>query len=187
MPEIEDSEVQLLAGCSITLREQHPDREAIWKGSPFAWIEKRPSRQKGAIAEKLISGYLALKGFDIIRSPDTEADRIIANKRAEIKTSFLWGNQTYKFQQLRDQNYDFALCLGISPFDACCWVIPKQIIMEKWRSGEIIPQHGGSSGTDTAWFSVAPQSPPEWIDEWGGRLAEAVEKIIEITGQKPLP
>ena len=54
MPEIEDSEVQLLAGCSITLREQYPDREAIWKGSPFAWIEKRPSRQKGTIAEKLI-------------------------------------------------------------------------------------------------------------------------------------
>lgn len=187
MTTIRDPEVELLAQCSQTLRKDYPDKETMWEGSPFAWFQNRPSRQKGAIGEKLISGYLALKGFDITRSPDADADRIVAGKRAEIKLSSLWDGGTYKFQQLRDQNYDFVLCIGVSPFDAHCWAIPKQVIMDKWRSGEISSQHRGRGGTDTAWLDINPLSPPEWIKEWGGTLARTVDKIAEITGQKPLP
>ena len=48
--------------------------------------------------------------------------------------------QGYKFQQLRDQNYEFAICLGISPFSAHCWVLPKAEIMDRWRDlPRIIP------------------------------------------------
>ena len=60
------------------------------------------------------------KGFDVAKSPDSQADRIIAGARAEIKTSTLWKNGVYMFQQLRDQNYAFVICLGISPLNAHC-------------------------------------------------------------------
>ena len=48
-----------------------------------------------------------------------------------------------------------GIWLGIAPFNAHCWIVPKSIMMEKWRSGEIRSQHGGSTGRDTAWLTVA--------------------------------
>lgn len=134
----------------------------------------------------MVSGYLACKGFDVIRSPDTEADRIIGGQRVEIKMSTRWKGDFYKFQQLRDQNYNFAICLGISPFDAHCWVLPKEEILKRWRTGDIQSQHGGAAGSDTAWLHVKIDSVPEWLDQWGGRLSTAVRLIADITAQEPL-
>ncbi len=30
---------------------------------------------------------------------------------------------------------EYAVCLGISPFDAHCWVLPKAEIVDRWRRG----------------------------------------------------
>lgn len=185
MPQIKDPEVSILVACSETLREEYGEL-VLWEGSPFAWIKMRPSRQVGAIGEKLVSGYLATKGFDVTRSPDREADRLVNGLRAEIKFSTLWKNGSYTFQQLRDQNYNFVICLGISPFDAHCWVLPKDVIMEKWRAGEIGPQHGGQAGRDTAWLHVNPNSIPDWLQEWGGDLSKVSSLVSKVTGKSPL-
>lgn len=187
MPPIQDPEVQILATYSQTLRSDHEDQDDLsWNGSPFNWIRVRASKSKGAIGEKLVAGYFACKGFDVTRSPDSQADRIIAGRRAEIKMSTLWKNGSYKFQQLRNQNYKFAVCLGIGPFDAHCWILPKEVIFKRWRTGEISSQHGGAAGNDTAWLSVSPGEVPEWLHEWGGRLSDAVRLVARITGQEPL-
>jgi hypothetical protein len=154
-----------------------------WEGSPFAWLKTRPSRQVGKICEDIVAGWLAAKGFDVSRSPDSDADKIVEGKRVEIKASTRWKSGMYKFQQIRDQNYDLAVFLGISPFDAHCWVIPKQVLMEQWHTGGgLRSQHGGASGTDTAWLSVVPGKEPQWLSQHGGRLAAAVERLREITG-----
>lgn len=187
MPSILDPEVEILATYSQVLQSDYEESDdASWRGSPFNWIRARPSRQRGTIGEKMVAGYLACKGFDVTRSPDTEADRIVAGCRAEIKMSTLWKSGLYKFQQLRDQDYKFAVCLGISPFDAHCWVLPKREIIERWRVGDIPSQHGGAEGNDTAWLSVNPSEAPEWLHEWGGRLSDAVRLVAEITEQEPL-
>ena len=99
-----------------------------WSASPFEWIRARPSRQVGKIGEQLVAGWSAAKGFDVIRSPDAEADRVIAGKRVEIKFSTLWKSGVFKFQQFRDQRYAFAICLGLAPFDARCWAISKDLL-----------------------------------------------------------
>lgn len=146
-----------------------------------------PPGKKGKIGEELVSGYLVEKGFDVVRSTDVEADRIIAGKRAEIKMSTLWENGSYKFQQLRDQNYDFAICIGISPFDVHCWVLPKDLILDKWRNtGEISSQYREGQGSDTAWLSVNPDAIPDWLTQWGGTLSSAVRLIASLTNQKPV-
>lgn len=187
MSGIDDPEVQILASCAGVLQNDYDDDDGRWKDSPFAWIRNHPSRTKGTIGEKLVAGYLATKGFDVTRSPDHEADRIVNGRRVEIKMSTLWRDSgSYRFQQLRDQNYEFALCLGISPFDAHCWVLPKSIIMDQWGNG-IKFQHGGSSGNDTAWLSVDPGKVPQWLYRRGGRLSDAVPIVGSLTGLEPLP
>jgi len=184
---ISDPDVRILASCAHTLQADYAADDEHWIGSPFAWIKSRPSRQVGVIGEKLVAGYLATKGFDVVRSPDSQADRIINGQRAEIKFSTLWKGGFYKFQQLRDQNYAFALCLGISPFDAHLWVIPKSVILKQWGVGVgLVSQHGGKAGRDTAWLTITPGNEPGWLRQSGGPLPVAVARIAALTGRKPL-
>jgi hypothetical protein len=187
---IVDPEVRVLASISEALKIDYKSDEEMWKNSPFGWIRTRQSRQKGAIGEKLVAGWLAARDFNIARSPDSEADRVVAKKRVEIKFSTLWTDVcTYTFQQLRDQKYDIAICLGISPFDAHCWVLEKKEILQHWQDKErtIVPQHGGKAGNDTAWFSVDPQEVPEWLRQYGGSLSDGLDRMSGLTGFSPPP
>lgn len=180
---IEDPEVRILAGISQALEADYLSENAEWAGSPFAWIKTRPSRQVGAIGEKLVAGWLAARGFNVTRSGDSDADRVVEDLRVEIKFSTKWAAGGYKFQQLRDQRYDLAICLGVSPFDAHCWAIPKTYIMRLWKvEHRISSQHGGESGADTAWIDVRPESPPDWLNSFGGSMSEGIAALARATG-----
>lgn len=184
MSEIGDPEVQILSQLSQPLQSDYRNDSDEWAGSPFAWMQGKPSsRQKGTIGEKIVSEYLLRKGFDVQVTRDTEADRIIdRTARVEIKLSLLWEKREYVFQQFRNQNYHFAICLGVSPFNAHCWALPKKVILEQWNSGEgIKPQHGGQEGSDTAWLHVDPNDVPSWLTQWGGQLSDALPIITQLT------
>ncbi len=176
-PAIHDPDVRDLVTIATTLQLSYvaegPDP---WIGSPFAWIRALPPRKKGKIGEQLIAGWCAAKGLDVVASPDAEADRIIAGRRVEVKFSLLWESGVYVFQQLRDQDYGFAICLGVSPFDAHCWVISKELLGEHVLGKT--PQHRGKSGTDTFWIQFRPDECPVWLQPCGGRLADAF-KILQ--------
>ena len=180
---IANPDVRLLAGISQALETEYTSEDTGWEGSPFAWIKKRPSRQIGKIGELLVAGWLAARGFNVSRSGDSDADRVIEDKRIEIKFSTLWANGNYKFQQLRDQRYEIAFCLGISPFDAHCWVIPKADIIRLWKVEHIIASpHGGQDGADTAWIDVRPDNPPVWLRAYGGSLTDGLQLFSSLTG-----
>lgn len=180
---IRDPEVIILAGISQALKAEYQSENREWEGSPFAWIKTRPSRQVGAIGERLVAGWLAARGFNVARVGDSDADRVIEGKRVEIKFSTLWENGGYKFQQLRDQRYDLVICLGVSPFDAHCWIIPKADIIRLWKvEHKITSQHGGQDGADTAWIDVRLENPPDWLKSYGGSLSDAISRLSEITG-----
>ena len=180
-----DPAVQRLVGVAASLEGQYVDvHNDPWANSPFAWIQTRPSRQKGAIGEALVAGWAALEGFDVARTGDSDADRVISGWRVEIKYSNLWAdNGIYKFQQIRNQKYDYCFCLGLSPLNAHAWFIPKAVLMGD-RPPALVPQHGGSAGQDTRWLSFPATNPPTWLAEYGGTLGQ-VRTLIDQAGLGP--
>jgi hypothetical protein len=177
--EVTDPEVRILAELSQTLRTEYAEDELAWEGSPFQWIKTRPSRQVGTIGEKLVAGWCAANDFDVTKPPNSDADRVIDGLLTEIKFSTLWAAGGYKFQQIRDQDYEIVICLGVSPFDAHCWVLPKSVLLEHVIGHT--PQHGGQRGSDTAWIHVDPNDVHPWTAPWGGSLAEAREVLQGLT------
>ena len=100
--------------CAESIRanyeQEGPDP---WQDSPFSWIRSRHSTTKGKIGEKLVAAWCKTNGFDVSKSPDSEADCIIGGYRFEIKFSTPWKDGktgTYAFQQIRDQNLRLHLC-----------------------------------------------------------------------------
>lgn len=178
---IRDPDVRILASLAATLETVYEPPDDPWAGSPFGWIKRRPSRQVGAIGERLIAGWLATRDFDVARCSDTEADRLVNGHRVEIKFSTLWKSGVFKFQQIRDQRYDLLLMLGLMPFDARCWVIPKKALMQRWGDPDgPRSQHAGQAGRDTAWLSFPAQSPPLWLAPFGGTLAQASRALRKL-------
>ena len=182
---IQDPEVRQLVEIANRLEHRYIDGVEIWGGSPFEWLKGGlASRRKGVAFEELVSEWCVAKGLCVAKSPDNDADRIIGGLRAEIKGSTLWQGGTYTFQQIRDQNFNIVVCLGISPFDAHCWVIPKDDVIELRDEGLISPQHGGSRGSDTLWINgVNPNNPPYWLQPYGGTLSEGFAQLQSLTRQ----
>jgi hypothetical protein len=180
---IVDPDVQILAALSGTLAPDYARAaDDPWVGSPFEWILKLPSRTKGAIGEALVAGWAAAKGYDVLRSPNSDADRIINGHRIEIKMSSLWESGEFKFQQIRDQDYDYCLCIGISPFDAQAWLLPKPLLRERVIGH--MGQHTGAQGTDTAWLGFPANSPYDWMEPYGERLGD-VARLLDENGRGP--
>jgi hypothetical protein len=181
--QISDPEVQWLAGLATTLEPDYVQDHFEWNGSPFKWIKTSlPTRTRGAVGEALVAGWAAAKGFDVTRTGDSEADRIIHGWRIEIKFSTRWANGGYKFQQVRDQNYDFCFCLGVSPFDAQAWLIPKATLKQHVIGH--MGQHSGAGGQDTAWIGFPVDRPYDWMAPCGGRLSD-VARLISDAGKGP--
>lgn len=178
---IMDPDVRWLAALAVDLSEDYLPSEA-WISSPFAWILQTPSRTRGAIGEKLVAGWAASKGFDVVRSPNSQADRIIEGHRIEIKFSTLWTNGGFKFQQIRDQDYDYCLCLGLSPFDAQAWLLPKDVLRRHVIG--IMGQHTGAAGRDTAWLGFPADRPYAWMEPFGERLRD-VARLLSEAGRGP--
>ena len=108
--------------------------------------------QAGWIKDSEVSLPASIAGTlhdDCVKNP--EADRGIAGKRVEIKFSTLRKSGIFKFQQLRDQNYEYAICLGISPFNAQCWAISKAILLRHVIG--MTPRHRDTEGSNTFYLS----------------------------------
>lgn len=178
---IRDPDVKRLAAMAKELQVQYQKTDSAWISSPFAWIKKEPSRRVGKIGEQLVEKWCGQHGLQVKSVRDTEADMIIQGHRVEVKFSTLWENGTYRFQQIRDQDYDFLICLGVSPKNAHCWIIPKEVLNDHVIGHT--PQHTGAQGTDTYWIpKVMPGKPEKWLEPYGGTLADASQVLVRLIG-----
>src|SRR4030066_750850 len=124
------TDFELLATAANYIKDDFETKNNIWDGSPFNWILSLPSGSKGKLGKLLVLQWCALKGLAVDRSLDSEFDMLINGHRIEVKFSTLWKNGYYKFQQIRDQNYEYVILLGVSPFEAHCWVVSKSILRQ---------------------------------------------------------
>lgn len=179
-----DTELESLFSISQSLKSSYIKDESIdpWANSPFAWIKTRPSRQVGRIGEQLVAEWCKQKQFVVSKSGDTESDLVLNGHRIEIKFSTLWESGTYTFQQLRDQNYEYAFLLGISPFAAHGWFVSKSVLRQ-YVIGHI-PQHAGKAGSDTFWITFSPNTPPNWLIPFGGTISQVYQVIQKEIGKK---
>jgi hypothetical protein len=177
-----ESDFDLLASAANFIKKDLEKEYINWKGSPFEWVLRLPAGTKGKLGKQLVTQWCALKGLAVDKSPDSESDMLINEHRVEVKFSTLWEKGFYKFQQIRDQNYEYSICLGISPFTAHCWVVSKKILKENVIGH--LGQHTGSQGQETAWFSVNPENPPAWLSSYGGTLDKAYFVLKSLSPKK---
>jgi hypothetical protein len=96
----------LLATAANYIRGDIERDYIAWKDTPFEWVLKLPAGSKGKLGKRLIFQWCSLKGLAVDNSPDPEADILINGHRVEVKFSTLWKSGFYRFQQIRDQNYE---------------------------------------------------------------------------------
>lgn len=65
-------------------------------------------------------------GLEVAGPSNAGHDRLVAGHKVEIKFSTLWEQGDYVFQQLRNQDYEYALLLGVSPLTAHAWLVPSR-------------------------------------------------------------
>jgi hypothetical protein len=172
-----------------------------WDDSPFGWLKRVSPGEVGSFGEKMAMGWLNELGLHTVRWIGSEADLLTGVHKLEVKLSVRWDRGIYSFGQIRDQDYDFALLIGVSFHAAHAWIIPKAILMHGWENTEqTFPrsQHTGENGKETAWLQFHPPGDPmtkpywaypEWIEPWGGSLPEAAcaAKSLLTTGKLQLP
>ena len=176
------NDFNLLASGATYIKSDLEKEIIAWKDSPFEWVLKLPAGSKGKLGKHLIYQWCGVKGLSVDRCPDSEADMLINGHRVEVKFSTLWKSGIYKFQQIRNQNYEYSVCLGISPFEAHCWVISKSIL-KQYVIGHM-GQHTGASGKETAWLTVDPHKPPDWLTPYGGTLDQAFSVLKSLSPRK---
>ena len=174
-----DDDFAFVARLSAELQEEMLDDSAdVWMASPFAWIREQPSARKGAIAVAILRTWATDSGLTTTRAKNSDHDLIIEELKIEVKLSTLWANGDFRFQQLRDQDYEHVCLLGLEPQAVRLWIVPKTVVLDHARG-----QHTGESGRDTAWLNFKAASPPSWLNSYGSTLS-AARRYLEETSRE---
>lgn len=165
---------RMLASTASYLQKDLEEISDLWKNSPFEWILQLPARKKGMLGRKLVAAWCSSQGIYPERGGDASEALVFNGVRFAIKFSTLWTNGVYQFQQIKSSGYDYLLCLGISPFEAHCWIFSRE---EAILHGK--PQHKGANGAEY-WLSITPKHVPEWAINCGGSLDQAIKILRTI-------
>ena len=107
-------------------------------GTPFYTLKCTGSRKKGAEIEKIYQEVLESAGYKVRKPRTSEYDRLIQKDgktlKVEIKGSFGWldkeGKIThFRWQQIRDQDYDIVAFIAIYPERVELYYAKKEDVM----------------------------------------------------------
>jgi len=173
LPKISD-EFITLARMASYLEKELVDEVNPWENSAFEWILSLPPRKKGKLGGSLVRSWLESNGMHSESAKDSSEKLQINGLNFAIKFSTLWANDVYKFQQIRPTGYDYVICLGISPFQAHCWVLERKYVLKNAK-----PQHKSGKIADY-WIEIDPSQLKDWIKDNGGTLAQAYSILKNI-------
>lgn len=175
-----ERDIDFLGRVLQGLETRYPSPQA-WDDSPFAWVLFQPSATKGAIARQLVIAWANSHGlFPLQVSKDRQIYLELNGILIQVKFSSLWDNGFYRFQQIREQDYDYCLCFGLAPFDMNAWFVSKRMLDTHVIGTK--GQHTGAGSGETWWLEIAPDSPEAWLRDCGGQLSDVIEKLKVIAG-----
>ena len=101
-----------------------------WTNAPLESFRRVENTNRGEIGEDFIRRYLDRNGIETISGSRLRpTDLTIADRRFEVKTASEDKGGNFQFNHIRmDREYDYLLCLGVSP--AGIW-------FNGWRKGGI--------------------------------------------------
>jgi hypothetical protein len=172
----------LLAARSAALAARNStaktEEDKAWEGSPFDWFRKKASSTKGKIGRDFVTSLLEASGFAVDRvGVGLEAN----GKTIRVKLSLMWGAGDFTFEQIRETDFDFLLCLGLYPDSSYGWLIPKSELLVDGvlqdREG-LKGQHGGQDDPNDFWITaVNAQNPYRWLEPYGGTTDVLIDVI----------
>jgi hypothetical protein len=158
------------------VREYDDVSSPEWEASPIGWIRQVSSAHKrGKIGEELVAKWARSEGLQVHPPSHRGHDWKLAGMDLEVKTSLRWNNNRFVFLQLRDFDYDAIALLAIEPDRCGLWILPKDVL---WAHANV--QLRGVSHAGSKWVSFLANSPPAWLDGWGGSFAQAREAITKL-------
>lgn len=171
-----EDDYNLMIETAGALASQHP-RAADWIDSPFRWLLPLPPATRGKVGRQLVWAWAERSGFTVEKATRNRQLYLRINDQiVQVKTSTLWHSGIYKFQQIRDRDYDYCFCLGISPLDMNAWIIPKEALELNVINQR--GQHTGSDSAETWWFETRPESSMRWLEPYGNQLSHAREALL---------
>ena len=117
------------------IREHSPASK--WTGAPLESFRRAANTNRGQIGEDFIRRYLERHGLRAgAGSRIAPVDLTIAGKGFEVKTASEDVGGSYQFNHIRlDRQYDYLLCLGVSP---------SRIVFNAWRKGVVAENGAGT-------------------------------------------
>jgi hypothetical protein len=145
----------------------------FWQGSLFEsfWLMSSP-KSKGARGERLAADIMESLGHDILRDGSgkpcrrgSDYDITVDGQRTEVKLSLTWGaaENQWTWQQIRDQDYDRIIFIGINPNNVKMWWATKEDLLKHVIGNRAFQQHGGKKAAgNTYWIN---RKIPSWFRE----------------------
>ncbi len=157
-------EQYLMLAASITHLQEAFEENNPWYNSPFEWVLDANRQQKSLIVSRLFETWCKHNGFSFEKLGDAEDLCIINGYQIAVKFCMLLDDGMYRFQPIRNDDYDYVLCIGISPEQAHGWVFEREAVIGKSIYSETSDQ-----------IHVNPKSLDAWLSDCGGSLGQTAQ------------
>jgi hypothetical protein len=131
----------------------------LYRGTAFYPLKSASSKKKGKWFEEIYSEYMKSKGHTVEKPNNSDHDRIVDNRKKEIKGSFMWeGGTHFRWQQIRpSQDYDDVVFIAIYPdridfFEADKETVRSAVEVQNEKGEWIHNQHGGKKKNSGTFF-----------------------------------
>ena len=154
------------------------NKSEYWDGSLFAPFRQiSSSRTKGAKGELMVAQLMSSLGHKVPYNNKgkpkktlpfinaTDYDIEVDGYKVEVKTSTAW-NETdndFKFQQIRNQDYDRIVFQGLNNNNAKVWWATKDDVVKHLFNDNKYRQHGGKDGGQELYWIGTIDGVPKWF------------------------
>lgn len=174
---------ELLSQRSEQLSLQYTDEDGNpWGDSPFSWLRNRAPGTKGKAGRDFATALIQAAGVGV--TPNGLALQV-NGQTVKTKLSLMGEAGTLIFQQIKDDDFDYLICIGLYPVDSYGWIIPKSEILVDGnlqdRQG-LTAQHVSEEGIPSDYWitNLDAANPFAWLAPFGG-TTEQLTHVIQQT------